>query len=176
MTGAEKAHCQIYQDEVIAVHRTGEDSDQTSGVESAGSDASFNQKAMERRATSETGSVKARFHLFHSRSEVHEMEVVREQMMGQREMVSEIAERHQLHGVKGDHKVRKMAARDLRDVSSKNDLLLSEPPLLLSKTTNGAQRCDPTQLLLNLPSHPAMVVKLLLPLHLQLLSQQADQN
>jgi hypothetical protein len=176
VTGVERAHCQTSQaEEATAVDQTGEDLDQTS-EESVESAVSFNQRVTERFATSAIGSAKVRYHLFPSKSEVLEREVVREQMKAQKGTVSEIADLLQLHGVKADHKARRTGARDHPDVSSRSDLLLSELPLLLSRTINGVQRCDLISLQPNHPSHHAKVARLLLHQLRQLQSQQADQS
>lgn len=139
VTGAERAHCQSCQtEEVTAVCQTGEDLDKT--LENVESAVSSSQKVMAKFATSATGSVRDHYHLFLSRIGHHEMEVVHEQMMAQKERVSEIANHRQLRGVKADHKAHKTADRDHQDVNSRSDLLSSVLLLLLSRITNGVQR------------------------------------
>lgn len=174
VTGAEKVHCPTYQAEATAALQTREDLDPTS-EENVESVESFNQRVTERFATSEIGSAKALFHLFLNKSEVHEMEVVHEQMMAQEQRGSEIANRLQPHGVKDDRRARRMAARDHHDVTSRSGLLLNVPLRLLSRIINGAQKCDPMLLLANLRSHPATVAPLL-HLRPRLLFQQAGPN
>jgi hypothetical protein len=168
VTGAGRALYPIFQAEVETVaHLTVEDSDLTS-EESAGSVANHLPKVMARFETSVTGS--AEVHYLHclNRNVDHETADAHEQMMDQRERVSGTEDLPQLHGARVDHKDRKMAARDPQEGSSRNDLLLSELLLLLSRTANGVQRCDLTHLRPSLQFHLVMAARLL---HLQLSEQ-----
>ena len=160
LTGVERAHCQIFHPEAAAAPKA-EDLDPTM-AESARSDF---QRAMERFVTSETGSARVHCLLWLSQSVAQEKGVAQEPMMAHVEKASEIAEHRQLHGARDAHKARKMD-QDHLDANSRNDLLLNVLPLLLSRTANGEQRCDPMH---QPPSPQSPLAKVARRPHLQLL-------
>lgn len=170
--GVERDPFQTYQaEEENAVYQTVEGSDPTL-VESAKTAVNRMQKAMEKLETLATGSEEVLCLLYLSKSVGPETVDAREQMTDQREKVSVIADHPQPHGVKVDHKDRKMADRAHQGENSKIDLLLIGRLQLLSKTANGAPRCDLMHQPPSLQSHPAMEARLL---HLQLSLQQHQQ-
>jgi hypothetical protein len=137
-TGVERAHCQICQEGEVLDASLIEVSDLTMAEES---ERNVSRKVMERSAILGTGSAKDLYRPLLSQSVARERADVLEQMMVQEEKDSETENHRQLHGAKVAPKDRKMD-QDLRDESSKKDQLSSGLPLLRSKTTNGAPRCD----------------------------------
>jgi hypothetical protein len=162
-TGAEKVHCRLWKvEEVLAANLT-EGLDLIMVEESV---RSVSQKGMERSVISVTGSAKALCFLLLSQSVLHERVAAREQTMAQEEKGSEIANHHQLRGVRAVLKDRKMD-QDPRDENSKSVQLSSGLLRLRSRTISGDPRCDQ---MLQLPSrhlfHLVMAAK---PPHLPLL-------
>lgn len=137
------------------------------------SEKSASRRVMERSVISATGSAKAPCLLLLSQSAVHERVAVPEQTMVLEEKDSEIADHHQLRGVKAVLKDRKMA-QDPRGENSKSVQSSRELLLLRSKTTNGELRCDQTPQPLSRLYHLVMAVKHHHPLRLLEPCQLAD--
>lgn len=155
MTGAEKDHCQTYQTKEELVASQTVDSDLTLGE----NERRDFQRVMVKSATLETGSAKVRCHLSLHQSALLVKVDAHEQMMVQEQKVSGIADLRQPHGVRVVLKDLKMD-QDHQDESFKNVRLSSEPQLQLSRTINGAPRCDLTPLQLNRRFHLVTAARL----------------
>lgn len=173
-TGAEKAHFRIYLVEATTDEDLiGEDLAGTMLVEIA---RNAIPREMEKFETSVIGSEKDLFRLLHSQNEHHERAVAQERMTAPDQKASAIVD-HPLPLGANVHRALKMA-HDHPDASSKSDRSLSVPLPRLSRTTNGAPRCDlmPLPQLRSLRYLPAMAVKLHLLLLPVQLSLSADRN